>query len=47
MLIYRANILITKTITMKRFITLAMAVMALGTATAQQDKGGITAEMMQ
>ena len=32
---------------MKRFITLAMAVMALGTATAQQDKGGITAEMMQ
>ena len=32
---------------MKRLITLAVAVMAIGTASAQQDKGGITAEMMQ
>ena len=32
---------------MKRLITLAVAVMAIGTATAQQDKGGITPEMMQ
>ena len=32
---------------MKRLITLAVAVMAIGTASAQQDNGGITAEMMQ
>ena len=32
---------------MKRLITLAVAVMAIGTASAQQDNGGIAAEMMQ
>ena len=32
---------------MKRFITLALALMAVGTLSAQQNKGGITEEMMQ
>ena len=32
---------------MKKFITLALALMAVGTLSAQQNKGGITAEMMQ
>ena len=32
---------------MKRFITLALALMTVGTLSAQQDKGGITEEMMQ
>ena len=32
---------------MKRFITLALALMAVGTLSAQQNKGGITEKMMQ
>ena len=32
---------------MKKIITLALALMAVGTLSAQQDKGGITAEMLQ
>ena len=32
---------------MKRFITLALALMTIGTLSAQQNKGGITEEMMQ
>ena len=32
---------------MKKFITFALALMAVGTLSAQQDKGGITAEMLQ
>ena len=32
---------------MKRFITLALALMTVGTLSAQQNKGGITEEMMQ
>ena len=32
---------------MKRFIAIAVALMAIGTANAQQDKGGITEEMMR
>ena len=32
---------------MKKFLTLAVALMAVGTLSAQQDKGGITAEMLQ
>ena len=32
---------------MKRFITLVLALMAVGTLSAQQNKGGITEEMMQ
>ena len=32
---------------MKKIITLAMALFAVGTLSAQQDKGGITAEMLQ
>jgi bleomycin hydrolase len=32
---------------MKKFITLALALMAVGTLSAQQNKGGITEEMMQ
>ena len=31
---------------MKRLITLAMAVMAIGTVSAQQDNGGISDAMM-
>ena len=32
---------------MKKILTLALALMAVGTLSAQQDKGGITAEMLQ
>ena len=32
---------------MKRFIAIAVALMSIGTANAQQDKGGITEEMMR
>ena len=32
---------------MKKIITLALALMSVGTLSAQQDKGGITAEMLQ
>ena len=32
---------------MKKFITFALALIAVGTLNAQQDKGGITAEMLQ
>ena len=32
---------------MKKIITLALALMAVGTLSAQQDKGGISAEMLQ
>ena len=32
---------------MKKIVTFALTLMAVGTLSAQQDKGGITAEMLQ